>query len=285
LNKKRFALLIGILSISAILAFVISEIGTSKAEHDTYQEENTVANNLKTVTKILEKAIQKGQLTTPIYDNVMKRLVAVEARMTTDGLKNKEAILSVVDYSDKVVKSTIKDTNPEILAKRAKSIQALERLQDKLGVAKEARRADGLLATGTVIQMDDTGGTGTVNPTEKGAQETEAQFQERLAKLHAANGGGFTALPKQSTGIISNAPKAEQQSSTQQSAPKATPLVAQPAPTSAPTPIATPAPAPQVTQQSAPAPVSTAINTSYYGHTYGVKSQVEYDCVRLLYKY
>jgi hypothetical protein len=206
LNKKLLVVLMAAISV-ILVVLIATEVGNSKAENGTYLEENTMLNNLKMDIKVLETAISKEQLSTTMYENVMKRLVAVEEVLTTGGSsEDNKTLLEVVDYSDRVIKSTIKDTNTEVLESRSKSLEALTSVQDKLGVAQTARRADGLLAEGGVVQLegDKGNGGGTSGNTGTG-RDYEAEVKEALKTVDQV------AIPHESSDveIISNAPKEE----------------------------------------------------------------------------
>lgn len=249
--------------------------------HSKYTDQSAIASNLKMATKVLDSAIKSGQITSPMYDNVMKRLVAVEAVLAKDGnFKDKDAILAVVDYSDKIVKAPVKTTDVELLAKRASSLQALQRVQDKLGVAQSARRVDGIVKSGVVVQMDGAKGGTTTQSGASGAKSPEELAKE--AGELAKKSGGSAEVHNGGTGaVISNAPAGYQQPSTPSN--YNPPKISQPSSSqtnktqvqqkSAPTQSS-----PTVTQQ-ATQPVSTSISAKYYGHTYGVDNQDEYNKV------
>lgn len=102
---------------------------------DVYQDEVAMISNLKMANKVLEASIKQGQLNTSVYETVMKRLVAIDTKIMTDKEFNKvEELLPVLDLTDSILKSDIKTTNKDIIAKRKVSIEALESVQNKLGI-------------------------------------------------------------------------------------------------------------------------------------------------------
>lgn len=152
--------LVGSILTSGVSAFASENTSTSQSTapynvqvNDLYKEETAIISNLKMATKVLEAAIQRGELNASFYENVTQKLNALEALLLVDGdFKSLDKLNPVLKYTDKVVKSEIDDSDLNVLAKRAKSIEALEKVQDRLGIPKSERYVDKLLAKGVVVQ-------------------------------------------------------------------------------------------------------------------------------------
>lgn len=110
---------------------------------DAYYDEVAMISNLKMANKVLSAAIESGQLSSTMYDNVMKRLVAIDTKLTVDSEFNKTAeLLPILEQTDVLLKAKSSSTDKDIIAKRESSIKALESIQSKLGVKSEAIEYD-----------------------------------------------------------------------------------------------------------------------------------------------
>jgi len=157
------SILVGSVITSGFSAFANSNQGVSSTQlassstHDDYRDEQALFTNLKMATKVLEAAISKGELTPTVYENVMNRLVAIEAKVATDGLNSSNDLLPILKDTDAILKSSIKSLDSAVLSKRASSIEAITRLQDTILVPISDRGTDELLKKGIVITDADDG--------------------------------------------------------------------------------------------------------------------------------
>jgi hypothetical protein len=110
---------------------------TQKAEMSVnYRDQAAMISNLKMANRVLQTAINRGEITTTIYDNVMLKLQAINSKLELEGnFTETSSLVSVVKETDKVLKSEIstKSSN-SILAKRADSLAVLGKTQDLLGI-------------------------------------------------------------------------------------------------------------------------------------------------------
>lgn len=109
-------------------------VGSSSVK-DYYQDESAMISNLKMANKVLEAAIKSGQLNASVYENVMKRIVAIDAKLTMDGsFEQRESLITVLDATGVTLGTKISTTNQDILLKRASSIEALAQVRGSLGI-------------------------------------------------------------------------------------------------------------------------------------------------------
>lgn len=101
---------------------------------DVFRDEVALVSNLKMATKVLDAAIQNGQIDTAIYDKVMKSLTTIDAKVLADGgFKSLDTLLPVLESTDTALRTEV-DGSADVLSKRADSIKALTSLQERLGL-------------------------------------------------------------------------------------------------------------------------------------------------------
>jgi hypothetical protein len=129
---------------------------TQQDNQNQFKDETAMISNLKMSVKVLNAAIQRGELSSDIYDNVMKKLTSIDVKLTMDGQFNsQDALAPVLRDTDIALKAPVDgNTAVDILARRAKSIDMLTRVQDILGVPTAQRGDDKLMDQGIVITTE-----------------------------------------------------------------------------------------------------------------------------------
>ncbi|MNV20224.1 hypothetical protein D3C71_1111140 [compost metagenome] len=130
--------------------------------NDAFRDEFAMISNLKMATKVLETAISRGELSVQIFDNLIKRLDAIEKKFDSDSsFLSTDSLKQVIDWTDAVLKKDIKIDVSTIASKRQESIDILQRVQGKMGTAAVLR--EGLEKQGYIINEVDQN-TGYVKP-------------------------------------------------------------------------------------------------------------------------
>lgn len=127
------------------------KVETVAQERSVVEQHEALVMNLRMATRLLSTAIQKGEISADFYEGVTKRIINIEARMLADdGFEAVEKLMPVLSDTDVVLKTKVSGVSEEVLTKRAKSIEALTRLQDTLGVPVSERAADQMAKQGSV---------------------------------------------------------------------------------------------------------------------------------------
>lgn len=107
-------------------------------EQDAFRDETALVSNLKMATKVLNAAFSTGELTPQMYENVMKRISSIDAKIVADGSFTKlDELNTVLGDTSKVLDKEVDGGLQDVLQKRQDSIAALDQLQSRLAPAKK----------------------------------------------------------------------------------------------------------------------------------------------------
>jgi hypothetical protein len=103
------------------------------------REEASLISNLKMATKVLQIAIDKGQLDSFVYEKVMKSLVSIDTKYAMgEDFKSVDALTPVLNSTDKALNQEV-NIPSNVAETRDKSISVLESIQAHLGDQSEAK--------------------------------------------------------------------------------------------------------------------------------------------------
>lgn len=205
-------ILIGLI-ISGCASKEINENNENNNTSEVSKEIQTLVNELKAGTKVLEDSIQQNTASVESYNEIQNKLVKIQDRLSSiEKIKDIENdnLMEIIDYIDKVLKLKVDITDNELKMARINSINLLSTIQDKLNVPLDVRRVDELEKEGVIVEVQD--GTGDVGSgvnsetTEDGVVKDEAYYTEKAKEELKKMEGDLRAAPVEKTDRILNKP-------------------------------------------------------------------------------